>query len=58
LKEFSALPEPNGKQRSFNSFGNSGRNVTSFGAQSTDGSISWSNEKVSTDDETKDKKEF
>lgn len=39
-KQMDWLLEPNGKQRSFNSLGNSGRNVTSFGAQSADGSIS------------------
>ncbi len=33
--------------------GNSGRKVTSFGVQSIGGSISCTNEKVSTDDETK-----
>lgn len=38
------LPEPNGKQRIFNCWGSSGRKVTSFGAQSVDGSISWINE--------------
>ena len=39
-KQMDWLLEPNGKQRSFNCLGNSGRNVTSFGAQSADGSIS------------------
>ncbi len=33
-------PDPNGKQRSFNCFGNSGRKVISFGVQSVGGSIS------------------
>lgn len=46
-------PEPNGKQRSFNFLGYSGRKVTSFGIQSVGGSISWTSEYVSTDDETK-----
>jgi hypothetical protein len=50
------LPEPNGKQRSFKCFGNSGRKVISFGAQSVGGSISWTNEYVSTADETEKKK--
>ncbi len=52
------LPEPNGKQRSFKCFGNSGRKVISFGAQSVGGSISWTNEYVSTDDETEKKEGF
>ena len=38
------LPKPKGKQRSFSAVGNSGRKVTSFGAQSADGSMSCTNE--------------
>jgi hypothetical protein len=40
MKRMVSLPDPNGKQRSFNCLGNSGRKVTSFGEQSVDGSIS------------------
>jgi hypothetical protein len=39
-KTFYFSPDPNGKQRSFNCLGNSGRKVISFGEQSVGGSIS------------------